>query len=110
MDKTEDLIKSIKAKIKKENGEKYLGNIALLGWDYSKFKKKFLYDLSEEQLNFLNTLSEESLKEKVEEIINDIGAESFIYDLELVIDDGEISIDLEFKKDGNFESGLFSVI
>ena len=110
MDKTADLIKSIKAKIKKENGEKYLGNIALSGWDYSKFKNKFLNDLSEEQLNFLNTLSEESLKEKVEEIVNDIGAESFVYDLGLVIDDGEISIDLEFKKDGNYESGLFTII
>lgn len=106
----QNMIQSINQRIEKRDGEKWLGTISLSGWNDSKFKKKQLNKLSEEQLYFLNTLTEQSLEREVNEIMTNIGGDNPAYDLELVVADGDIWIDIEFNKDGNCESGLFTIL
>lgn len=108
--KKEELIKGIKLRITKVDSIKWLGTISLSGWDGSKFKNKALDKLSDCQLEFLNTLTEESLEREVNEIMTNIGGESPAYDLELVVAKGDIWIDIEFKKDGSYNSNLFTIL
>ena len=105
-----DLIDSVISKIEKRDNKDYLGTIALVGWNYSSFKKEELEELSEEQLRFLNSLTETTLEKEVNEIMTNVGGESPAYDLELVVAKGDIWIDIEFKKDGSYNSNLFTIL
>ena len=105
-----DLIDSVISKIEKRDNKDYLGTVALVGWNYSSFKKEELEELSEEQLRFLNSLTETTLEKEVNEIMTNVGGESPAYDLELVVAKGDIWIDIEFKKDGSYNSNLFTIL